>query len=127
MRSLEELKKMPHLSITCRARRYGLDQFHVYDGFVSWHDFEGTVVFGYDEGECMEHVSVSSRKRKQLPTWEQMQRLKDLFFYPEEMVLQIHPPESKYVHGVNGLNNVLHLWRPMDGDFSILNSPERWM
>ena len=55
-----------------------------------------------------------------------MCRLKDMFFYPEEMVVQLHPPKSEYVSGVESggvkLENVLHLWRPKDGDFSILNS-----
>lgn len=73
----------------------------------------------------MEHVSISSRKKKQLPPWEIMCRLKDMFFYPDEMAVQLHPPESEYLHGVgrgkSKLENVLHLWRPKDGDYSRLN------
>ena len=48
-----------------------------------------------------------------------------IFFDAEEMAVQIHPPESEYVHSVgsraNPLENVLHLWRPCDGDWSCLN------
>jgi hypothetical protein len=38
-----------------------------------------------------------------------MCKLKDMFFYPEETVLQYHPAQSQYV---NQLGNCLHLWRP---------------
>ena len=126
MRTIEELKKTPHLCVVGRITRVGMDKFHVYEGWVEWPDFKGTVIFGYDEAGLMEHVSVSHRNRNKLPTWHDMTRLKDMFFYPEEMVVQIHPAESRYVHGVNGLKNVLHLWRPKNGDFEILNHPERW-
>lgn len=124
MKSIEELRNAPHLCITGTMS----EEHAVYAGWVEWPDFTGTVVFGYKEGKdgMMEHVSVSHRNPHKLPTWEQMARLKSLFFNPEEMVVQVHPAESRYFHGFNGLPNVLHLWRPADGDFSILNQPERW-
>lgn len=89
------------------------------------------MIFGYDEAHLMEHVSVSCYNRKKLPTWDDMCKLKKMFFNDDEMVVQIHPSEENYLHGVSRpgfktLENVLHLWRPMDGDFSILNTPERW-
>ena len=124
MRSIEELKQTPHLCITAKI----MDG--IYEGWVEWSGFRGTVIFGYNEAGLMEHVSISSYKRRQLPRWEDMCRLKDMFFYPNEMVVQIHPSEERYVHSVgigpNKLENVLHLWRPMNGDFSILNRPEEW-
>lgn len=126
MRNIEELKKTLHLCVTGRLMDNGADRFHIYEGWVDWPGFKGTVVFGYDEAGLMEHVSVSCMNRRKLPSWDDMAKLKNMFFYPEEMVVQIHPAESRYLHGVNGLDNVLHLWRPMNGDFSILNTPERW-
>ena len=36
----------------------------------------------------------------------------------EEKVVQIHPKKSEYVN----MTEALHLWRPIDGDFSRLNS-----
>ncbi len=121
MRKLEELKGTTHLSISARITNMGLEWYHVYGGYVTWPDFKGTVIFAYDEDGVYEHVSVSCTNKNKLPSWDVMCRLKDMFFYPEETVIQIHPAESQYVHGVGGLKNVLHLWRPMNGDFSIFN------
>lgn len=126
MRKIEELMKTPHLCVTDRVTRNGLGQYHVYEGWVKWPDFEGTVIFGYDEAGVMEHVSVSHRNKHKMPTWNDMVRLKNMFFYPEEMVVQIHPKESRYLHGFGDRGNILHLWRPANGDFELLNHPERW-
>ena len=131
MKSIDQLKQTPNLCVTGRMTRNGLDRFHVYEGFVDWPGFKGNVIFGYDEAHLMEHVSVSCCNRKKLPTWDDMCKLKKMFFNDDEMVVQIHPSEENYLHGVSRpgfktLENVLHLWRPMDGDFSILNTPERW-
>lgn len=56
-----------------------------------------------------EHVSVSVMRRDRCPTWEEMCHVKDLFWGPEERVVQYHPPESEYVRNHP---YVLHLWRP---------------
>ena len=37
-----------------------------------------------------------------------MCKLKDIFFYEDEAVIQIHPPKDQYV---NNVDNCLHLWR----------------
>ena len=55
-----------------------------------------------------EHVSVSTAVR--CPTWEEMCRVKDLFWDPEDAVFQIHPPEKEYI---NQHPYCLHLWRPV--------------
>jgi hypothetical protein len=57
-----------------------------------------------------EHVSVSLKHRT--PTWEEMCFIKDLFWGPEEEVVQFHPPRSEYV---NCHPHCLHLWRHVDG------------
>ncbi len=61
-------------------------------------------------GGGWEHVSVSprSKTRKSCPTWEEMCHIKDMFFEPEERVVQFHPPKSEYV---NCHPYCLHLWR----------------
>jgi hypothetical protein len=61
-------------------------------------------------GEGWDHVSVSLPDR--CPTWEEMCKVKRVFFEPEECVIQYHPPESVYIN-----NNpfVLHMWRPQNG------------
>lgn len=58
-----------------------------------------------------DHVSVSpcSRTRKTCPTWEEMSAIKDMFFEPEETVVEYHPAKSQYI---NNHPYCLHLWRP---------------
>lgn len=63
-------------------------------------------------GEGWEHVSCSYRKR--VPTWEEMCKVKDIFFEPEEVAVQYHPRHSEYV---NIHPNCLHLWRKCGEDF----------
>lgn len=62
-------------------------------------------------GGGWDHVSVTpcNRKRQICPTWEEMCAIKDMFFNPEETVVQYHPPKSQYV---NNHPFCLHLWRP---------------
>lgn len=63
-----------------------------------------------------EHVSVHILEygKQRTPTWAEMCAVKDLFFEPEEVVVQFHPAASAYV---NNHPNVLHLWRWTKGDF----------
>lgn len=56
--------------------------------------------------EGWEHVSVSLQRR--CPTWAEMCFVKNLFWYPEEIVLQFHPAESEYI---SNHPNCLHMWR----------------
>ena len=56
--------------------------------------------------EGWEHVSVSTRRR--CPNWIEMCFVKRLFWFPEETVIQFHPPEADYV---NNHPYCLHLWR----------------
>lgn len=58
-----------------------------------------------------EHVSVHvlDGRRTHTPTWSEMCYIKEIFWDPEDVVLQYHPRESQYV---NNHPHVLHLWRP---------------
>jgi|SRR5262245_31157825 len=60
---------------------------------------------GLDTG--WEHVSVSSGIKRP-PNWQEMCWVKNLFWGPEDCVVQFHPPASKYV---NNHPACLHLWR----------------
>ena len=86
--------------------------------------FTGSAVWCADENGW-DHVSVSHANRRKLPTWDEMCMVKDIFFDLEEEAVQIHPRASEYVHsvgyGFQRRDNVLHLWRPADGDWSIMN------
>ena len=56
--------------------------------------------------EGWEHVSVSARR---LPNWQEMCFVKDLFWDDEDIIVQFHPPRSRYV---NNMSTCLHLWKP---------------
>jgi hypothetical protein len=64
------------------------------------------------ESRDWEHVSVHAardkRQRKRTPTWKEMCFVKSVFWDPEDVVAQFHPPASEYV---NVHPHVLHLWR----------------
>ena len=60
-----------------------------------------------------QHVSVSfGQGAKRCPSWEIMCAIKDLFWEPEDVVIQFHPRRSEYVTYHPGC---LHLWRCTDG------------
>lgn len=60
------------------------------------------------DGADWEHVSVSMPNR--CPTWEEMCKVKGLFWDDEDAVMQLHPPRSDWV---NNHSYCLHLWRPV--------------
>jgi len=64
------------------------------------------------DGRGWEHVSVHAHegRRSRTPTWDEMCLVKDLFWDPEDMVMQLHPRRSQYV---NDHPHTLHLWRPI--------------
>jgi hypothetical protein len=62
------------------------------------------------DGMGWEHVSVSLGKRS--PYWDEMCAIKNLFWGPDDCVVQYHPAKSEYV---NNHEYCLHLWRPVDG------------
>lgn len=80
--------------------------------FIIKHKKYGDLVIVSSFGLDWDHVSVSvvqKGRRVKLPTWGVMCWVKDMFFDPEETVIQYHPPKSKYINNHPG---VLHLWRP---------------
>jgi hypothetical protein len=58
-------------------------------------------------GEGWDHVSISAPGR--CPTWEEMSAVKDLFFRPNEVAMQLHVPDKDHI---NYHPYTLHLWRP---------------
>jgi hypothetical protein len=85
------------------------------DGFAGYYETQGKkyrFIFSYGGG--WEHASISVVDQKRVPTWDEMCMFKDLFWLPEETVVQYHPAKSEYV---NCHPYVLHLWRWMDGEF----------
>lgn len=70
-------------------------------------------------GEGWDHVSVSLEKR--CPTWEEMDRVKRMFFNADETAMQLHVPAEDHIsyHPF-----CLHLWRPIDEE---IPRPPAWM
>lgn len=63
------------------------------------------VVASCDDG--WNHVSVSLENRT--PTWDEMCFIKNMFFQPEDLCVQIHPRKSQYI---NCHKHCLHIWQP---------------
>lgn len=61
------------------------------------------------DGMGWEHVSVAHRKIT--PSWDDMCIVKDVFYLPDEVVIQYHPARSEYV---NNHAHCLHMWRPIE-------------
>ncbi len=79
-------------------------------GEIRLPHWTGSVVWTIDKGGW-DHVSVSPYDKNIMPTWDDMCRVKDIFFKEEECAIQIHPTRQQYV---NIVENCLHLWRPTD-------------
>lgn len=99
MKTLKELRQEPRITI----EQVSDDGFKGSIGFPKWR---GSVICSIGAG--WEHVSVAPYQRRITHSWEDMCRLKDIFFREDEAVIQIHPPKSEYV---NNVKNCLHLWR----------------
>ena len=98
------------------------DHRHIYSGSVEYGNdgIKGFMTvdrvdmsFVASWGGGWDHVSVAPLKKKIVPSWEMMCKVKDIFFKPDEAVIQIHPPKDEYV---NNMPNCLHLWRKSDGE-----------
>lgn len=70
-------------------------------------------------GDGWDHVSVSLPHR--CPDWPEMCHIKDLFWSPEETVIQYHPAAADYV---NHHPHCLHMWRKQEFEFPV---PPTWM
>ncbi len=89
----------------CRVRKGFL-------GTSSMHSKNGAFVIGdlhiiISDGKGWDHISVSCQDR--CPTWDEMCKVKDIFFDVDECIMQLHPPKKDYI---NYHPFCLHLWRP---------------
>ena len=65
-----------------------------------------TFVFSFGGG--WEHLSVSTPTRT--PSWEEMQKMKEIFWNDDEVCMQLHPKKEDYV---NNHPYCLHIWKPL--------------
>lgn len=80
-----------------------------YNGMFEFKILGSPVRVIASNGESWEHVSISHASRT--PSWEMMQKLKEMFFEDDEVVMQLHPKKSEYK---NIHKHCLHLWRPIN-------------
>lgn len=92
-----------------RKGRFGTDESYGNNGAFFVPSRPGKTPFKViaSDGEDWDHVSVSLPNR--CPTWEEMCRIKDLFWDETDAVMQLHPPRADWV---NNHSYCLHLWRP---------------
>lgn len=99
MKIIEEIKQSPYLRDINLSLDGGTGVIHVggWDGSIIWSN-----------GAGWEHVSVSPFIKRITPSWEDMCKIKNIFFNDDEAVIQVHPSKTDYV---NNMPNCLHLWR----------------
>lgn len=86
---------------TNKGDRFGLFFIPTKNGF-----YLKTICSPFDGTEEWEHVSVSLPNR--CPTWDEMCKVKDLFWGEDLTVVQYHPEKSQYI---NNHPHCLHLFR----------------
>lgn len=117
MRDINEIRKNKKL-MWKKSFVYGGGFIH--SGYINLSTgVRASFVLGANEGG-MEHLSIELYA-KRLPTWREMCEAKSIFWEDEEEVVQIHPKKSEYVN----ITEALHLWRPIDGDWSRMNNMEK--
>ncbi len=73
-----------------------------------------TVMASWSIQSGWDHVSVSKAHR--CPTWQELEFIKDLFFDPKEVVMQLHVAKENHR---NLHPYCLHLWRPHDQEIPL--------
>lgn len=104
MKTLDQIKESPRLLVGYTGVDGGSGEIHM----PGW---SGTIIWSFGGG--WEHVSVSPYQKRITPSWDDMCKIKEIFFNDDECVVQYHPPKSEYV---NNMPNCLHLWRPIEAE-----------
>lgn len=99
MKSFEEIKQIVSLNINY------IDNQCI-KGIIHLPKWYGSIVITNSHG--WDHVSVSPANPNKVPTWDEMCKIKSLFFNDDEAVIEIYPSKEDYV---NLKGNCLHLWR----------------
>ena len=112
---MKNLHTLDSYRLTEKERElYGIKGDEGFGVFKVYVDGKSFFVIASDGGGW-EHVSVSpcNKKRKVCPTWEEMCAIKDMFFDPEERVVQFHPSRSEYVNDHPYVR--VRLYQPIQG------------
>ena len=113
MKNIETIKSTPGILIKKEGEDgFAGTVFPVYykNGKVKIEQNIGKALhFIFSWGCGFEHLSVSTPI--QTPTWEQMCKMKEIFWKDDEVCMQLHPKKGEYV---NNHSYCLHIWRPTD-------------
>jgi len=87
------------------------------NGVFRWTEGPLAILAIASDREGWGHVSITAWRSVgpevgayELPSWDLMERVKQLFFGPDAWVIQYHPPKAKRI---NNHNSCLHLWEPL--------------
>ena len=112
-RNREEIKKTAGIFIKIEgADGFGGTYFPTYfkNGKLKIdNDMNNALHFIFSNGCGWEHLSVSTPVKT--PTWEQMAKMKEIFFKDDEVCFQLHPKKDDYV---NMHEHCLHIWKPIN-------------
>ena len=100
MKSTHQIKLNPKLKVIETA----LD-----GGAAYWQPTKNTrpAVIIWSTGMGWDHVSISFKNR--CPSWDEMCKVKEMFFEDDETVIQYHPAKKDHV---NQHPYCLHMWKP---------------
>lgn len=101
MKPQSEILDNPHLTVAKKYDKGGYGYVDIGHGLGR----APMVVWSFDGG--WDHVSVSFTNR--CPTWEEMCKIKDMFFQDDECCVEYHPAKKDYV---NLHPYCLHIWKP---------------
>lgn len=112
MRDIEEIKKTSGLVI----KKEGIDglagtvfPIEYRKGKVKVNqNIDEALHFIFSKGLGWEHLSVSTPVKT--PTWEQMCKMKEIFWGDDEVCMELHPKKEEYV---NMHPYCLHIWKPI--------------
>ena len=112
MRDIEEIKKTSGLVI----KKEGIDglagtvfPIEYRKGKVKVNqNIDEDLHFIFSKGLGWEHLSVSTPVKT--PTWEQMCKMKEIFWGDDEVCMELHPKKEEYV---NMHPYCLHIWKPI--------------
>lgn len=94
--------------------QYISDETYGFNGMFRFPLAGNTIRCIASDGMGWQHVSVSVEYDDRCPRWEVMCFVKELFWEPEDWVVQFHPAKAEYVNCHPGC---LHLWKSLDQPF----------
>ncbi len=109
MKTVKEIAKLDNLIISLNSELGGKGKL-VYGSLRNC-----SVIWTREDNDAdnyhKDHVSICPTGR--LPTWDELCKVKDMFFYDEEECYQVFPKKSEYV---NLMKNCLHIWHDRESE-----------